>query len=102
MKKLLVGLVMVAVGCGPQVRSGTVVEKWYEPANTQIILMPMPCGKSTCLIPMPIYDDEDWMFTLEDATGEAQTDWETDRVTWESLVVGQRYQVPDDARLVSA
>lgn len=57
----------------PPIRRGKVVAKRYEPAETNVILMPVITtvsnGKSTTTItnfvPMVVYDDADWVVTIE-------------------------------------
>ena len=48
-----------------KLRYGNVIKKWYEPARTYMVFMPVMCGKSTIIVPYIMYDDQDWCIQVE-------------------------------------
>jgi len=50
MKYILIFLILLFASCA-KLKYGNVLEKKYIPEHTDMILMPMPMGKSTMMIP---------------------------------------------------
>lgn len=48
---------------GPE--SGTVLSKWYEEPRTWVQMVPISTGKTTIMVPITHYDDEDWCIEIE-------------------------------------
>lgn len=69
MKKLItLFLVLLLVSCKEKEMEkieGTVIDKEYIPARTSIILMPYSTGKTTRLVPMPIFHSAEHRLKIE-------------------------------------
>ena len=55
---------VLLVSCN-HLEDGTVISKRYEESNRNLMLMPMRIGKVTIMQQYWIYDDEDWVITIE-------------------------------------
>ena len=69
MKKYLL-LLLTLTACGRQLDSGKVIDKYYEPAQEVMYMIPMTmsCGNNcytTVMIPQWYYDDEDFVLVIE-------------------------------------
>lgn len=68
MKNIIIFLAFVFFSC-QQSAPGTVVKKWYEPARTYTVTLPVTVnvGKSriTNLVPHRMHDGEDWCISVE-------------------------------------
>lgn len=78
MKKIvfiLVLFVIVLSGC-ERITEGYIIQKWYEPAETNLVLIPILIsnGKttSTVLMPYTIYDGEDYCIKVIGVTSEGK------------------------------
>lgn len=62
-------LMCSAVGCKNKLKEGNIVSKWYEPASTTVIVIPitMTDGKNTSVMMVPyfIIDNEDWVIKIQ-------------------------------------
>jgi hypothetical protein len=86
--------VLLSTSC-QKLKYGDIVEKWYEPANSYFMLMPMIIsnGKttSTIMIPYYIYDNEDWCIKVTGIGTKGDTITRTfyvDKITYDTLSVG--------------
>lgn len=64
---ILIILCLTVLGC-KKMKNGIVMEKWYEPATTHTMLMPIRSGKVTIWVPYTIYDNEDWCIKVRGIT----------------------------------
>lgn len=64
-KKLLIILLSILTFSCTHLDKGTVIEKNYEPPRTYVTLMPISTGKTVIMIPYIIYDNEDYILTVE-------------------------------------
>jgi hypothetical protein len=58
-------LVLFILGSCNQVESGTVIDKRYEEASRDLILIPTRVGKTAIMQQYWIYDNEDWVIIIE-------------------------------------
>lgn len=82
-------------GCDKKINEGTVIEKWYEGASTDIVMMPQvtSIGKTTVttMVATRVYDDEDFCITLMGLTSKGDTikkRVELNERKWNSVEVG--------------
>jgi NADPH-dependent 2,4-dienoyl-CoA reductase/sulfur reductase-like enzyme len=100
---ILLGVVLFgAVGCN-SVTEGEIVEKWYEPENSYVAIMPMMIsnGKTTTtmMIPYYIYDGEDYCIKIKgiDKKGKERTKTlYVRRERWQDLDKGQYFCIDGD------
>jgi len=67
MKRLILIVIMLAclLGCSkPPLHNTRVLDKQYEPARSTLIMMPMMVGKVMIMIPVMLYDDEDYVLNV--------------------------------------
>jgi hypothetical protein len=86
----------------PKLDEGRVVGMRYEPANTQVMMMPVVISNgrttTTMIVPYYIYDDEDWVLTVTGTleNGKQRTeDWYISRSAYESLEIGDEVCTTD-------
>ena len=79
-----------------KMKYGNIVEKWYEPENHYMMLMPMTIstGKSTTtmMIPYYIHDNEDWCIKVTGIGTKGDTITRTyyvDKMAFDTLSVGK-------------
>ncbi len=60
MKKLTTLLIILSLLSCQKLKYGNVIEKWYEPDRTYIMLIPISTGKSMIVMPYVIFDREDY------------------------------------------
>lgn len=92
--------VLVLAGCASAPRSGQVVAKDYDDADSGVTTS-TSChlaGKVTVCTPIvvPWSDPECYRITIDD--GDRSGDWCLDAAEWESVTVGQFYEVPESSR----
>ena len=54
-------------------KCGHIIDKWHEPAESHMILLPISTGKTVILIPYWIYDNEDWCIKVLGETTKGDT-----------------------------
>lgn len=96
MKRLLIALALLAAGCVPPVKSGTVVEKTLEPAHVEEGFYYITVGQ----ISTPVFYEEQipdkWFVTVSAKTGDGKTRTGRMKVTkeaFEQLKLGDLYGV---------
>lgn len=74
MKKLIVIAFISLVACG-KIQEGVVVDKEYEPSSLFMMMFPMTVGGATMLMPMTMYDGEDYILHVSGvgSDGKAKT-----------------------------
>ena len=94
---LLAVVLLGAWGCN-RITEGDIVEKWYEPENTYVAIMPMviSTGKTatTIMIPYTIYDGEDYCIKIKGFNKKGKEVTKTlyvRRERWEKLQKGQYF-----------
>ncbi len=65
MKNLIIVILTFLIVSCHHIEKGHISEKEYEPSRMYTVLMPMRIGKITTLIPYMIYDNEDYILTIE-------------------------------------
>ncbi len=60
-------LVLALVNCGSALKNGTLIKKAHEPERSWVQMIPISTGSATVVIPIVHYDDEDWVFVIEDS-----------------------------------
>ena len=58
-------LACVFLVCCSHLEDGTVIGKRYEEANRNLVLIPTIVGKVTIMHQYWVYDNEDWVITIE-------------------------------------
>lgn len=73
---VLLTIILMLSGCGTKITAGEVYDKYYEPARTYMIMMPIyhNINKTSFVtyIPMFFDDDEDWVVCIK-ATVDGKT-----------------------------
>ena len=79
-----------------KLKYGNVIEKWYEPENTYVMLMPMTMssGKTTTtvMIPYIIHDNEDWCIKVKGIGTKGDTITRTfyvDKIAYDTLDINK-------------
>jgi hypothetical protein len=93
---LLAAVLLIFSACGENITEGVVTNKVYVPASSHIIMYPMLVGKVTVMMPMSVFDPEEWILVLKNCeqTGAEECTEGQIRVsseTWNSTNVGDRY-----------
>lgn len=88
-------LIVAISGCKDTVTEGTVVDKWYEDASTDVVMVPQvtSIGKTTVttMVATRVYDDEDYCIKLLGITSRGDTITkrvELNEKKWNSVEVG--------------
>lgn len=94
---LLAVVLLGAWGCNG-ITEGEIVEKWYEPEEQYLMMMPMviSTGKTTTTIMIPywIYDGEDYCIKIKGVNKKGKEKFKTVYVRgkrWEKLQKGQYF-----------
>lgn len=99
---LLISILILFIGCKNSMKNGTIIKKWYEPDNTQILYIPFVVtdGKytKTILIPYLIYDKEDFCIKVRGVNYVGDTITKTffiNKSSYDTLNVGDYIHVDD-------
>lgn len=106
LKKLFATVVILStlVGCGNGLKEGTVVEKWYEPERTWIMIIPIIIsnGKTSFPIFVPMYykDDEDFCIKIVGHNKEGKQVYRTfylSEAAWKPIKYGDYFVLDKNA-----
>lgn len=101
--KLIIGLVVISycIGCN-KLKEGSVIEKWYEATETNLIMMPhyMQVGKVRTMYMVPYYvtDNEDFVIKLKgkhNGKDRIETVYLT-QAQYDCLQIGDYLRIGDD------
>lgn len=91
----VLSILFITASCD-QMSHGEIVEKWHEPANTYIQMIPIihTSGKYiyTTYVPMTVYDSEDWCIRVRGVGSKGDTISRTyyiDMSAYDTLNVGE-------------
>jgi hypothetical protein len=91
---LLLLLLLVMLGCSPDLSSGTIIELEHQDEETFVTFVPVSSGKSVILVPFYYFDDEDWVVTIQ-GTGDngelVEKELYVTEEEYNSLSVGMTY-----------
>lgn len=89
---LLTAIVTATSSCGKTDTSGIVSSKTYEPENRFIMFIPIMVGKVMIMIPIWMFDDEDYIIKIAAANKDGKTvyvNYYVDKFTYGRAEIGE-------------
>ena len=91
-------MALTLLSCGTPQHAGTIIEKWYEPREENLVLLPicMANGKSvtTVLVPYLVTDNEDFCIKIKEMTKKGKERSHViylNKDTYDTISIGQYY-----------
>ena len=83
--------ISLAFACTPDVKDAVVVGKDHEPSGYYMTMIPVLAGKATIMVPMTMFDDEDFILIVEskiDGEVRRQKWYAASREQWDKINIG--------------